>query len=114
MAACAGETYAAKLTSFHIASLDNNPFTVFVVTVRKANSQWKIFRRYKDWEDLRTRLHQWCGGAPQMPGKVLFGRMRPEIIEQRFNGLNQFLQQALASPQFACPDLIEFLERELE
>lgn len=85
---------------------------MYVVTVRKANSQWRIFRRYKEWEDLRVRLHQWCGGAPQMPGKVLFGRMRPEVTEQRVLGLNHFLQQALASPQFACPDLIDFLERE--
>ena len=87
-------------------------FTVYVVTVRKQNSQWRIFRRYKEWEDLRVRLHQWCGGSPQMPGKSLFGRMRPEVIEQRVLGLNQFLQQSLTSPQFACPDLIDFLERE--
>ena len=109
---CAGEMYAAKLTSFHIASLDNNPFTVYVVTVRKQNAQWRVFRRYKEWEDLRARLHQWCGGSPNMPGKMLFGRMRPEVIEARVLGLNHFLQQALTSPQFACPDLIDFLERE--
>ena len=104
--------YAAKLTSFHTASLDNNPFTVYVVSVRKENQQWRVFRRYKEWEDLRGRLHQWCGTAPQMPGKMLFGRMRPEVIEARVIGLNQFLQQVLASPQFACPDLVDFLERE--
>ena len=91
----AGETYAAKLSSFHIVQLEQNPFTVYVVTVRKANSQWRIFRRYKEWEDLRVRLHQWCGSAPNMPGKMLFGRMRPEVIEQRVVGLNQFLQPLL-------------------
>ena len=107
-----GEMYAAKLTSFHVASLDNNPFTVYVVTVRKQNAQWRVFRRYKEWEDLRMRLHQWCGTAPQMPGKVLFGRMRPEVTEQRVVGLNHFLQQALTNAQYACPDLIDFLERE--
>lgn len=80
--------------------------------MRKQNSQWRIFRRYKEWEDLRVRLHQWCGGSPDMPGKTLFGRMRPEVIEQRVLGLNKFLQQSLASPQFSCPDLIDFLERE--
>ena len=47
-----------------------------------------------------------------MPGKMLFGRMRPEVIEARVIGLNQFLQQVLALPQFACPDLVDFLERE--
>ena len=52
---------------------------MYVVTVRKNNQQWQVFRRYKEWEDLRTRLCQFCGGAPQMPGKMLFGRMRPEV-----------------------------------
>ena len=47
--------------------------------MREEGGRWRIFRRYKEWEDLRMRLHQWCGGAPQMPGKVLFGRMRPEV-----------------------------------
>ena len=40
------------LTSWHTASQDNNPFTVYVVTVRKDNSQWRVFRRYKEWEEL--------------------------------------------------------------
>ena len=113
MPAPAGDTYAAKLTSFHTAlPADNNPFTVYVVTVRKDNAQWRVFRRYKEWEDLRARLHQWCGNAPQMPGKMLFGRMRPEVIETRVLGLNNFLQQILAGPQYACADVVDFLERE--
>ena len=56
-----------------------SPFTVYVVTVRKDNQQWRVFRRFKEWEDLRDRLRGWCGTAPPMPGKVLFGRMRPEV-----------------------------------
>ena len=56
-----------------------SPFTVYVVTVRKGNTQWRVFRRFKEWEDLRDRLRGWCGHAPPMPGKVLFGRMRPEV-----------------------------------
>jgi len=106
------DTYSAKLTSFHTACQDNNPFTVYVVTVRKDGAQWKVFRRYKEWEDLRVRMCQVCGGAPPMPGKMLFGRMRPEVIETRVLGLHHFLQMALATPQFSCPDLADFLERE--
>ena len=91
----------------------HSPFTVYVVTVRKNNAQWQVFRRYKEWEDLRTRLCQRCGGAPTMPGKMLFGRMRPEVIETRVLGLNHFLQMVLSSPLYsACEDLIEFLENE--
>ena len=50
-----------------------------MVTVRKGNSQWQVFRRYKEWEELRMRLCQNFGNAPPMPGKMLFGRMRPEV-----------------------------------
>ena len=58
-----------------------SPFTVYVITVRKGNAQWQVFRRYKEWEELRARLQHRCGGAPPMPGKMLFGRMRPEVCE---------------------------------
>ena len=112
MPAPLGDSYAAKLTSWHTASQDNNPFTVYVVTVRKDNAQWRVFRRYKEWEDLRGRLCQWCGNAPQMPGKMLFGRMRLEVIETRVLGLNNFLQQILSGSQYACADLVDFLERD--
>jgi hypothetical protein len=34
------------------------------------------------------------------------------VIEARVLGLNHFLQQALTMPQYACPELVDFLERE--
>jgi len=105
--------YSAKLSSFHTANHDNNPFTVYVITVRKGNAQWQVFRRYKEWEELRARLQHRCGGAPPMPGKMLFGRMRPEVIETRVLGLNHFLQMVLSSPLYAASeDVMEFLEYE--
>ena len=64
--------------------LHGSPFTVYVVTVRKGNAQWRVFRRFKEWEDLRDRLRGWCGNSPPMPGKVLFGRMRPEVSTRGF------------------------------
>ena len=51
----------------------DSPFTVYVVTVRKDNQQWRVFRRFKEWEDLRDRLRGWCGTAPPMPGKAISG-----------------------------------------
>ena len=92
--------------------MPRSPFTVYVVTVRKDNVQWRVFRRFKEWEDLRDRIRQWCGTCPPMPGKVLFGRMRPEVIEARVLGLQQFLLLALNTPQHNCPELADFLERE--
>ncbi len=56
-----------------------SPFTVYVVAVLKDGQQWQVFRRFKEWEYLRERLQHTCGNAPPFPGKVLFGRMRPEV-----------------------------------
>ena len=57
----------------------HSPFTVYVVTVLKEGHQWQVFRRFKEWEQLRESLQRTCGNAPPFPGKVLFGRMRPEV-----------------------------------
>jgi len=58
------------------------------------------------------RLIQQLGSAPPMPPKTLFGRMRPEVIENRVLGLNHFLQLCLGTPLYASHRaLSEFLEK---
>lgn len=63
--------------------LSSSPFTVYVLTVKKGPMTWHVFRRYREWEDLRMRLIQQLGSAPPMPPKTLFGRMRPEASSPR-------------------------------
>lgn len=93
--------------------MTRSAFTVYGITVRKGASQWQVFRRYREWEDLRMRLLQELGSAPPMPPKQLFGRMRPEVIEHRVLGLNLFLQLCLGTPMYALhPVLQDFLERQ--
>ena len=105
--------YSATLTSFHTASPDKDPYTIYVITVKRGAQQWQVFRRYREWEDLRTVLQQQTGSSPQMPGKMLFGRMRPEVIEVRVVGLDNFLQLCMVTPLYAsCPVLTDFLTRE--
>ena len=104
--------FSATLTSFHTASPEKDPYTIYVITVKKGASQWQVFRRYREWEDLRAELQQQTGSAPQMPRKMLFGRMRPEVIESRVVGLDNFLQLCMVTPLYAsCPDLADFLTR---
>ena len=67
------------------------------------------------WEDLRPALQQQTGSSPQMPGKMLFGRMRPEVIESRVVGLDNFLQLCMVTPLYAsCPVLTDFLTRGMD
>ena len=105
--------FSATLTSFHTASPDKDPYTIYVITVKKGAQQWQVFRRYREWEDLRTALQQQTGSSPQMPRKMLFGRMRPEVIESRVVGLDNFLQLCMVTPLYAsCPVLTDFLTRD--
>ena len=63
-------SYSARLSSFHTVSPEFNPFTVYVITVRKSGQpQWQVFRRYGEWEDLRAKLERQVGSAPPMPKK---------------------------------------------
>mmetsp|Transcript_11338 Transcript_11338/g.24495 ORF Transcript_11338/g.24495 Transcript_11338/m.24495 type:complete len:267 (+) Transcript_11338:108-908(+) len=104
---------SAQLTAFHTASAEHNPFTVYVVTVKKGGQQWSVYRRYREWEELRIKLIQQLGSAPPMPPKQLFGRMRPEVIENRVLGLNHFLQLCLSTPIYASHRALEdFLTRQ--
>jgi hypothetical protein len=66
-----------------LIALPNSPFTVYVLTVKKGPITWQVFRRYREWEDLRMRLIQQLGSAPPMPPKTLLGRMCPEASPPR-------------------------------
>mmetsp|Transcript_35595 Transcript_35595/g.58986 ORF Transcript_35595/g.58986 Transcript_35595/m.58986 type:complete len:274 (+) Transcript_35595:63-884(+) len=106
-------TFRATLSTFHTVNPEHNPFTVYVVNVKKGGATWQVYRRYKEWEDLRCRLMQQLGSAPPMPPKQLFGRMRPEVIENRVLGLNHFLQLCIDTPLYASHRALdEFLQRE--
>ena len=40
--------YSATLTSFHTASPDKDPYTIYVITVKRGAQQWQVFRRYRE------------------------------------------------------------------
>ena len=106
-------TYSATLTSSRTVNGSFDPFTVYVVNVRKAEAEWHVFRRYSQWDQLRAALQSAVRSAPELPRKEFFGRMRPEVIEERVLGLGQFLQSALSLDCYASsPALAEFLERD--
>ena len=84
-----------------------------VVEQVQARGHWGLDARYREWEDLRAKLERQVGSAPPMPKKNLFGRMRPDVIERRVQGLNEFLQLCITNPSYAgLRDLADFLERE--
>ena len=47
--------YSATLTSFHTASPDRDPYTIYVITVKRGAQQWQVFRRYREVLPRRAR-----------------------------------------------------------
>jgi len=47
--------YSATLTSFHTASPDKDPYTIYVITVKRGAQQWQVFRRYREVLPRRAR-----------------------------------------------------------
>jgi len=47
--------YSATLTSFHTASPDKDPYTIYVITVKRGAQQWQVFRRYREVLPPRAR-----------------------------------------------------------
>ena len=47
--------YSATLTSFHTASPDKDPYTIYVITVKRGAQQWQVFRRYREVLCRRAR-----------------------------------------------------------
>ena len=68
-ARCPSANFMSPLTPCGCLTMCRSPFTVYVVTVLKEGHQWQVFRRFKEWEQLRESLQRTCGNAPTLPGK---------------------------------------------
>lgn len=66
---------------------------LFVIKVNVNGTKWELKKRYSEFSDLRTDLLQNNGNIPSMPGKTLFKLKRPEQINKRKDGLEQFLKK---------------------
>lgn len=94
--------------------------TTYGIKVKLREGQtFRVYRRYRDFEALHGRVREsfrltapaLVADLPPMPGKSLFGRMKPEVVEARrarFAALIQFLKEREALAPFLC----DFLRRD--
>lgn len=66
---------------------------LYVVKINVNGTKWELKKRYSEFSDLRTDLLQNNGNIPTMPGKTLFKLKRPDQINKRKDGLEDFLKK---------------------
>ncbi|KAM0788633.1 Sorting nexin-3 [Microbotryomycetes sp. NB124-2] len=81
-----------KYTDYEIICRTNIPaFRVRYSSVRRRYSDFEAFRDILERESTRVNI-------PALPGKVFSGRFSEEVIEQRREGLERFLQIVAGHP----------------
>lgn len=86
---------------------------VIQIEVMTASDQWTVLRRYSDFVTLQQKLSRLHAMRKDLlPGKRLMGRLSAEVIEQRRNGLERYLQRLINSNKEVVfsPPLLEFLD----
>ncbi|XP_029447275.1 serine/threonine-protein kinase Sgk3 isoform X3 [Rhinatrema bivittatum] len=88
-------------------------FTVYKVIVTMGRNEWFVFRRYAEFDKLYNTLRkQFPSTNLKIPAKRIFGdNFDPDFIQQRREGLNDFIQNLLRHPELCNhPDVKAFLQ----
>jgi len=76
-----------------------------------AGALWTVHKRYSDFENLHNTLGKMVSG--RLPGKKYFGgNLTEQLVTERMQGLNDYVQATLANPAAAwAPALASFLAK---
>ncbi|XP_052088405.1 serine/threonine-protein kinase Sgk1-like isoform X1 [Mytilus californianus] len=87
------------------------PLQVYKVVVNADNKSWFIFRRYNEFYQLHEKIKKLYPDANlRLPGKRLFGNLDPDFIQQRRDGLDEFIQKLVSHPKISQhPEVRSFL-----
>ena len=86
-------------------------FVVYKVVINAENKSWFIFRRYNEFHSLHEKIKKLFPDANlRLPGKRIFGNLDPEFIQQRRDGLDEFIQKLVSHPKISrLPEVRSFL-----
>lgn len=70
-------------------------YTVYIVDVvdRDTQREFKIFKRFSDFDELHSKLKKQYPNLPVLPKKTIFSSMSAKVMEGRKLGLDSYLQQ---------------------
>ncbi|KAL4236357.1 Serine/threonine-protein kinase Sgk1 [Mactra antiquata] len=86
-------------------------YVVYKVVVNSGTKSWFIFRRYNEFHTLFEKVKRLCPEANlRLPGKKIFGNLDPEFIQQRREGLDEFIKKLILHPRLSQnPEVKSFL-----
>lgn len=83
------------------------------IDLKMGSAEWKVSRRYKDFEKLHEELKKNNGRIPDLPSKSILPLNKQEDIEQRRLGLEKYLQYLLPRLDiYSNPSFHEFTDLE--
>ncbi|XP_060069915.1 serine/threonine-protein kinase Sgk1-like [Ylistrum balloti] len=84
---------------------------VYKVLVRNGDKSWFLFRRYNEFYGLHEKIKKlYPESNLRLPGKKIFGNLDPDFIQQRREGLDEFIQKLVCHPKISQnPEVREFL-----
>ncbi|XP_034105320.1 PX domain-containing protein kinase-like protein [Drosophila albomicans] len=74
--------------------------TEYLLRVQRGNSCWNVLHRYNDFNKLHQSLRI-SGIDLPLPGKRIFGNMRPDFIAERKEALQVYINTILMNPILA-------------
>ncbi|XP_030557973.1 PX domain-containing protein kinase-like protein isoform X1 [Drosophila novamexicana] len=74
--------------------------TEYLLRVQRGDSSWNVLRRYNDFNKLHKSLRI-SGIELPLPGKRIFGNMRPDFIAERKEALQVYINTILMNPILA-------------
>ncbi len=86
---------------------------VYQIEVVTQSEQWSVYRRYSEFAELQAAMTKLLGTTKGLlPGKKLTGNLSPDLLEERRQGLEHFLQRLVTSTKdmAAAAPLLTFLD----
>lgn len=87
--------------------------TFYKVEISLEGTKWELKKRFNEFHELNEALKKNTGSLPPLPGKTLLAVKKPEEIDRRRDGLEQYLQALTGKVDvYANPAFVKFLELE--
>ncbi len=92
-----GQVVAADLSSD-----GGRDVVMYKIRVADARGEWTVSRRFRHFEGLHRNLRDVAAYRIKLPGKRIFAHGQSvEFVEERRQGLDNYLQQVLADARLA-------------
>ena len=100
-----------KIPTYVVELENGKEVTFYKVEITLQGTKWEIKKRFNEFHDLQEVLKKNHGNLPTLPGKTLLPVKKPEEIDKRREGLEQYLQNLVSKVDvYANQNFVRFLQ----